>query len=88
MEAVAVYAGYIMPDSTDPVYQAFLLRCWLIPPEGAGESVVWRFELQEVSAESRRHRFSDLEQLQLFVAGRLTAVVNDTHGDGETHEAD
>lgn len=65
-----------MPDSTDPVYQAFLLRCWLIPPEGVGEPAVWRFELQEVAAEARRHRFSDFEQMQLFVAARLTAVAN------------
>lgn len=63
-----------MPSSTEQVYQAFLLRCSLIPPEGVGEPAVWRFELQEVAAESRRHWFSDFALLQAFVAGRLTAV--------------
>jgi hypothetical protein len=79
LEAVAPYADSIMPSSTEPkpeqVYQAFLLRCWLIPSEEVGELPVWRFELLEVSAELSRHRFTELAQLQTFVAGRLTAVV-------------
>jgi hypothetical protein len=38
------------------------------------ESALWRFELQEVSAESQKHRFSDLEQVKTFISARLSAV--------------
>jgi hypothetical protein len=38
------------------------------------ESALWRFELQEVSAESQKHRVSDLEQVKTFISARLSAV--------------
>ena len=83
MEAVTTYDKSIMPIQTDQVYQSFLLRCWLVSPETAEALPVWRFELQEVSDELRRHRFSDFEQLQAFVAAELTAVAKANRGDAE-----
>ncbi len=68
-----------MPLPPDPVCQSFLLRCGLVVPETTTEPAVWRFELQEVSATLPRHRFSDLVQLQAFVAGRLMAVGGGHH---------
>ncbi len=58
-------------------YQSFLLRCWPTAPGTADEPAAWRFELQEVSAESPRHRFSDLAQVSAFVAAKLTAIALD-----------
>ncbi len=43
----------------------------------AGEPAAWRFELQEVSAESPKHRFNDLEEVRAFVSAKLTAVAAD-----------
>ncbi len=53
--------------------QSFLLRCVCSDKgQGKGETAVWRFELRQVSAEPRIYRFSDLEELKLFIAAELT----------------
>jgi hypothetical protein len=63
-----------MPEEAKPVYQSFLVRCWLVPSETSDEPPAWRFEVQDVSAESQKYRFGNLGQLSAFVAARLTAV--------------
>lgn len=68
-------------------YQSFLVRCWLTSEEAAGEPPLWRFELQEVSAELQKHRFSDLEELKTFISARLTAVSNSSTQIDDTHES-
>ena len=60
-----------------PTYQSFLLRCWSIAPGTTDEPAAWRFELQEVSAESPGHPSSDLAQVSPFVAAKLTALALD-----------
>ena len=50
-------------------------------PGVADEPTAWRFELQEVSAESAKHRFNDLEQVYAFVAARLTNIAADNGPD-------
>ena len=65
-----------MSDPVNQNYQSFLVRCWLVPPAALGETPAWRFELREVSAEPKKHRFSDLVQLKAFMAAKLaTAAV-------------
>jgi hypothetical protein len=61
----------------EQVYQSFLIRCWLIPPATADEPPAWRFELQEVTAESPVQRFGSFTQLHEYLAARLTAVVGE-----------
>jgi hypothetical protein len=72
-----------MSKQADPVYQSFLIRCWFIPPATADEPPAWRFEVQEVTDESQKHRFSDLEQLQAFVAAKLVAVAAGSNRDSD-----
>jgi hypothetical protein len=66
--------GRNMSEQIQPLYQSFLVRCWLMPSETMDEPSLWRFELQEVTAESHKHRFGNLEQLKAFMSARLTAV--------------
>ncbi len=63
-----------MTQQADQIYQSFLVRCWLVSPATADGPPIWRFELREVLAEQREHRFSDLEQLKNFVAAELAAL--------------
>ena len=74
-----------MSKQAHQVYQSFLVRCWLIPPETTDEPALWRFELREVPAESQKQRFSDLEQLKEFISAELTdmAVRNEREIDKE-----
>ena len=66
-----------MLEQTDHIYHSFLVRCWLIPPATADEAPAWRFELQEVSAESEKHRFRDLDQLCTFTSAKLESIVTE-----------
>jgi hypothetical protein len=63
-----------MSESDSSYYQSYLVRCWFIPPVTADEAPTWRFEVQAVTAEPQKYRFSDFEQLTTFIAARLTAV--------------
>ena len=63
-----------MPKQAHQVYHAFLVRCWLVSPETTDEPALWRFELREVPAEERKHRFGDLEGLKKFMASELAAI--------------
>ena len=63
-----------MAKEADQIYQSFLVRCWFIPPAAGDEPPTWRFELRDVSAESAKHRFSDLEQLKAFMSAKLAAL--------------
>lgn len=63
-----------MSIKVDQRYQSFLVRCWFVPPETSDEPPNWRFELREVSAESLKHGFGDLEQLKSFISERLVAI--------------
>jgi hypothetical protein len=62
-----------MPEAKS-VYQSFLVRCWLVPSTTSDEPPAWRFEVQDVSAESLKHRFGELEQLNAFMAAKLATV--------------
>jgi hypothetical protein len=75
-----------MSKQTNQLHQSFLVRCWLIPQGTVGEPSLWRFELQELTAESQKHRFSDLEQLNAFMAARLTAVADSSKQDDGKEE--
>jgi hypothetical protein len=74
-----------MAKQAHQVYHAFLVRCWLISPETTDEPALWRFELREVPAEERKHRFGDLEGLKNFMASELAAIAagdnRDTDGE-------
>ncbi|MCP4417123.1 MAG: hypothetical protein GY805_10900 [Chloroflexi bacterium] len=72
-----------MPQQVDQVYQSFLIRCWLIPPATNDALPIWRFELQEVSAEPQKHRFGSFEQLEAFVSAQLTAVAANHKREGD-----
>ncbi|MFZ0544666.1 MAG: hypothetical protein WAM60_04480 [Candidatus Promineifilaceae bacterium] len=77
-----------MSKQVKQFYQSFLIRCWLTTPyETTAESPSWRFELQEVSAESEKHRFSNLEQVNAFIATRLTAVSNNSMEEDDKQES-
>jgi len=64
-----------------PIYQAFLLRCWPLSTDTTDRPTAWRFELQEVSSDSAKHRFNDLEQVCAFVTVKLNAVAVDDEPD-------
>lgn len=66
-----------MLKQTDRLYHSFLVRCWLIPPTTADEAPVWRFELQDISAESKKHRFPNLDQLCAFTSEKLESIVTE-----------
>jgi len=70
-----------MSKQTDQLYHSFLVRCWLIPPATTDEQPEWRFEVQDVSAEAKKHRFSNFEQLHAFTTEKLTAVVAENNGE-------
>ncbi len=70
-----------MAEQADHIYQSFLVRCWLIPPATTDEPPNWRFELREVSAEPRKHRFSELEQLKAFMSAKLGAIAAGSNGE-------
>lgn len=70
-----------MPKPIDQLYHSFLVRCWCNPESSADGSTAWRFELQEVSDEAQKYRFSDLEQLKAFVAVKLNAVAAGNQND-------
>jgi hypothetical protein len=73
-----------MVKQADQLYHSFLVRCWFIPAATVDEPPTWRFELQEVSAEPQKYRFSDFEQLQAFMAAKLTAVAAASNQDSDT----
>ncbi|MFQ5399581.1 MAG: hypothetical protein ACE5E7_08280 [Anaerolineae bacterium] len=75
-----------MSEQAEQVYQSFLVRCWLILPVTADEPPTWRFELREVTAESQKHRFSDLEQLKAFMAAKLAAIAASSKQDNHIGE--
>ena len=75
-----------MSRQAHQVYHAFLVRCWLVPPETTDEPALWRFELREVPAEERKHRFSDLEQLNEFVSLKLAAIATGSNRDTDGEE--
>jgi hypothetical protein len=79
---VWAYVGEKMAKQEQPIYQSFLLRCWLSAPPTSGNSAVWRFALREVSADYPEHGFSDLEKLREFVAQQLEVLArgNDREG--------
>jgi hypothetical protein len=68
-------------QSEVPIYQAFLLRCWPLSTDATDRPTAWRFELQEVSVDSAKHRFNDLEQVCAFVATKLNAAAVDNEPD-------
>ena len=71
-----------MSPKAPQIYHSFLVRCWLIPPAMTDEPPVWRFELREVTVESLKHGFSDLEQLNTFITAKLAALAaGSNHGD-------
>ena len=72
-----------MQAQTEHIYHSFLVRCWLIPPTTADEIPAWRFELQEVSAESEKQRFSNLDQLCTFTSEKLEEIVTRHNQTGE-----
>ena len=73
-----------MSKQTERLYHSFLVRCWSTLPATAGEPSAWRFEVQEVTDESQKHRFSNLEQLHAFTSAKLTAVAaENNNGKGE-----
>ena len=52
-------------------YRAYLLRCW---QEGDGETdkgPLWRFAVEEIFGERRRHGFASLEALVAFLRVEL-----------------
>lgn len=63
-----------MPEEVKPVYQSFLVRCWLLGSATAETPAIWRFELRKVAAEPREQRFADLEWLKNFLAKELAAI--------------
>jgi hypothetical protein len=73
-----------MVKQADQLYHSFLVRCWFIPAATVDEPPTWRFELQEVSAEAQKYQFSDFEQLQAFMAAKLTAVAAASNQDSDT----
>ena len=79
-----------MSKQTEQIYHSFLVRCWLTPPATADEPSAWRFEVQEVTDEFQKHRFSNLEQLNAFTSAKLTAVAaennNSERDDGQNGE--
>ena len=72
-----------MSKYADQVYTSFLVRCWFVPPATTDELPTWRFEVQEVSDEPQKHRFSDFEQLQAFMLAKLTAVAAASNQDSD-----
>lgn len=64
-----------MQEQAEHIYHSFLVRCWLTPPTTADEPPAWRFELQEVSAESEKHRFRNLDLLCAFTSAKLDGIV-------------
>ena len=63
-----------MSQQADQIYQSFLVRCWLVPAATTDEPPSWRFELREISAESQKRLFSDLEQLKEFISTELMGL--------------
>ena len=75
-----------MQEQTEHIYHSFLVRCWLSPPMTADEAPAWRFELQEVSAESEKHRFRNLDLLCAFTSEKLAAIVAEHSGENQIGE--
>ena len=74
-----------MSKQTEQLYHSFLVRCWLTPPATTDEPSAWRFEVQEVTDESQKYRFGNLEQLNAFTLAKLTAVAAGNN-DGERED--
>jgi hypothetical protein len=79
--------GKNMSKQANQLYHSFLVRCWFIPAATVDEPPAWRFEVQEVSAEPQKHRFSDFEQLKAFMAAKLTAVAAASNQDGDKNSS-
>jgi hypothetical protein len=60
-----------MNNQAQQTYHSYLVRCWLQPPLTAAEHPIWRFQLQDISAEPQTVRFSDLEDLLSYMLARL-----------------
>lgn len=62
-------------------YQAFLLRCWqeceLRNGEESARSFVWRFTLVQPNDRSQPECFASLEDLTIYLRGRLDQVARD-----------
>jgi hypothetical protein len=56
----------------DELYRAYLLRCWQERDGGAYEGRLWRFTVEEIFGERRRHGFASLEALASFLRVELT----------------
>jgi len=54
-------------------YHAYLLRCWR---DGL---TTWRFSIEPVSAEPKRHGFATLEQLFAFLRGELAREMEEAN---------
>ena len=72
-----------MAQQVNPVYQSFLLRCWLPAPVTGSDLAVWRFVLREVSAEYPEQGFSDLEKLKEYVALQLDGLARSNGREGD-----
>ncbi len=77
-----------MTEQADQIYQSFLVRCWLVSPATADEPPAWRFELREVSADPKKHRFSDLEQLKALMMAKLATITVRRNREGGKEEAE
>jgi len=52
-----------MSKTAHPLYQSFIVRCWLVPAAGIGETTAWRFELVDVSVGPHGRAFTELDQI-------------------------
>ena len=63
-----------MPQNAElPVYQSYLLRCWLISPANEAEPARWRFALRDVAAEPTELVFVSAADLVDFLEAGASA---------------
>jgi len=58
----------------DPVYRAFLLRCWREAGAGPGEAPAWRYALARAGGVEAPRGFASLEALVAFLRQELAAA--------------